>query len=238
MRALFLCAAIATDAPRGNTPPSASGIFMEALRSQLATRLDHGLEAMRLALPGPAQSRLLDYLELLALWNRAYNLTGVRDPLEMVARHLLDSLAMLPYVRGTSLADLGSGAGLPGIPLAIARPGLQVTLIDSNGKKTRFLREARRTLSLANVRVEQARAEDFFGAFDTVAARAFAGLADMLAAGGHLMARDGRCLALKGPMDPAELTTIPAGYEVTVVHALDVPGVAGRRCLVEIARVP
>ena len=108
----------------------------------LAHKLADGLAGMRLELPDEAHAKLLAYLELLAKWNRTYNLTAVREPLEMVSRHLLDSLAVLPFLRGETLADLGSGAGLPGIPLAIARPDLAVTLIESNGKKARFLREA------------------------------------------------------------------------------------------------
>src|SRR5579875_2418641 len=118
---------------------------MESDRAQLAARLADGIEALQLALPDDAQARLIDYIDLLARWNRAYNLTAVRDPPDMIPRHLLDSLAVLPFLRGATLADLGSGAGLPGIPLAIARPAMQVTLIDSNGKKARFLREAVRT---------------------------------------------------------------------------------------------
>ncbi|MGH8216882.1 MAG: 16S rRNA (guanine(527)-N(7))-methyltransferase RsmG, partial [Rhodanobacteraceae bacterium] len=114
--------------------------------SALQTRLADGLADMHLELRADTRARLLAYLELLAHWNRAYNLTAVRDPAEMVSRHLLDSLAALPFVHGETLADLGSGAGLPGIPLAIARPDLAVTLIESNGKKARFLREAVRAL--------------------------------------------------------------------------------------------
>src|SRR5947208_287506 len=124
-------------------------------RAHLYSRLQTGLAELGLA-PGPAAcEQLLDYVELLARWNAVYNLTAVRDPLEMIERHLLDSLAVAPFVRGDSLADLGTGAGLPGIPLAILAPERQHVLIDSNGKKTRFLREAVRALVLANVRVEQ-----------------------------------------------------------------------------------
>ena len=202
----------------------------------IARRLADGLEAMRLALPEAAQEKLLAYLDLLAKWNRTYNLTAVRDPADMVARHLLDSLAVLPFVHGTSLADLGSGAGLPGIPLAIARPDLAVTLIESNGKKARFLREAVRSLPLSNVGVDQARVQDTSGAFDTITARAFASLPDMLAWAGHLLAPTGRWLALKGRVDPAELGAIPDGFRVIAVHELRVPGTDGERCVVELAR--
>ncbi len=206
---------------------------MESDRAQLAARLADGIEALQLALPDDAQARLIDYIDLLARWNRAYNLTAVRDPPDMIPRHLLDSLAVLPFLRGATLADLGSGAGLPGIPLAIARPAMQVTLIDSNGKKARFLREAVRTLPLPNVRVEQLRAQDASGHFDCITARAFAGLAEMLAWGGHLLARGGRWLALKGRVEPGELA-VPPGFRVLAVHPLNVPGITGARNLIEV----
>jgi 16S rRNA (guanine527-N7)-methyltransferase len=189
---------------------------------------------MRLDLPADAQGKLLDYLDLLAKWNRTYNLTAVRDPADMVPRHLLDSLAVLPFVHGRSLADLGSGAGLPGIPLAIARPDIAVTLVESNGKKARFLREAIRSLPLANLAVAQVRVQDATGAFDTITARAFASLPDMLTWGGHLLAQDGRWLALKGRADAAELGAVPQDFRVTAVHELHVPGTDGERCVVEL----
>jgi 16S rRNA (guanine527-N7)-methyltransferase len=164
-------------------------------RDTLRTQLLDGIAALGLTLPADAPARLLDYLALLQRWNAAYNLTAVRDPAQMVTRHLLDSLAIAPFVQGDTLADLGSGAGLPGIPLAIAAPQRVVTLVDTNGKKARFLREAARTLDLANVRVAQQRVEDVTGRFDCITARAFASLADMLAWGGHLLAPAGRWLA-------------------------------------------
>ncbi len=202
----------------------------------LAQRIADGLAAMGLELPPDAQAKLLAYLDLLAKWNRAYNLTAVRDASEMVSRHLLDSLAVLPFVQGTKLADLGSGAGLPGIPLAIARPDIRVTLVESNGKKTRFLRESVRSLPLANVAVQQARVQNATGKFDTVTARAFASLADMLAWGGHLLAKNGRWLALKGHADPAEIAAIPSDFRLVAVHPLAIPGVGGERCVIELAR--
>lgn len=203
----------------------------------IAQKLADGLDAMQqLALPNGAQEKLLAYLDLLSHWNRAYNLTAVRDRQEMVSRHLLDSMAVLPYLRGTTLADIGSGAGLPGIPLAIARPDLAVSLIESNGKKTRFLREAVRSLPLPNVAVEQVRVQDAVGSFDTVAARAFSSLADMLAWGGHLMAPDGRWLALKGRVDRDELAGVPDAFRLLAIHRLQVPGIEGDRNLVELAR--
>jgi 16S rRNA (guanine527-N7)-methyltransferase len=206
-------------------------------RKPLSQQLEHGIRALGLELPSEAIPRLLDFLDLLVRWNKTYNLTAVRDPGEMVTRHLLDSLSVLPFVAGETLADLGSGAGLPGIPLAIVRPELRVTLVDSNGKKARFLREAARTLPLSNTCVEQVRVEELEGTFDCITARAFASLGDMLAWGGHALAANGVWLALKGQLEADERAQVPAGFRVMAVHALNVPGLDAQRRLVEIRRV-
>lgn len=198
-------------------------------RANLYARLQAGLAELGLAPSAAACERLLDYLELLARWNTTYNLTAVRDPGEMVTRHLLDSLAVAKLVRGDSLADLGTGAGLPGIPLAILSPERQHVLIDSNGKKARFLREAVRTLALTNVRVEQSRVEDARGQFDCITARAFATLGEMLKLGGHLLAPNGTWIALKGQLSKDEILGVPAGFVVAEVKALDVPGLGAAR---------
>ncbi|UXI68484.1 16S rRNA (guanine(527)-N(7))-methyltransferase RsmG [Tahibacter amnicola] len=205
-------------------------------RDRLRARLDSGLSALGLVFEVAVVDRLLEYVTLLSRWNATYNLTAVRDPGEMVTRHLLDSLAIVPHVRGATLADLGSGAGLPGIPLAIVAPERAVTVVDSNGKKTRFLREAARSLKLENVRVLESRVEAVPGTFDCITARAFATLADMLTWGGHLLAADGTWLAMKGKVDPEELAGIPAAFEVRTIHALQVPGLDAERHLVELRR--
>jgi 16S rRNA (guanine527-N7)-methyltransferase len=206
-------------------------------RAALQTQLEQGIDALGLTLPADAVGRLLDYLALLERWTAAYNLTAVRDPAEMVSRHLLDSLAVLPYVQGDSLADLGTGPGLPGIPLAIAAPGRRVLLVDSNGKKVRFLREAIRSLKLEGVQAVQSRVEELQGQFDCVTARAFASLADMLAWGGHLLAPHGLWLAMKGKAPDEELPGVPSGFQVRAIHALAVPGLeAAERHLVMIGR--
>jgi 16S rRNA (guanine527-N7)-methyltransferase len=201
-------------------------------RDPLRQRLVDGLAALPLDLPADRLDRLLAYVALLARWNAAYNLSAVRDPAEMVTRHLLDSLAILPQVRGATLADLGAGAGLPGIPLAIADPARAVTLVDSNGKKARFLRAAVRELGLANVRVVEDRVENVRGQFDCVTARAFASLADMLAWGGHLLAPGGTWLALKGRRPDDELASVPPAFAVRDVVALAVPGLDAARHVV------
>ena len=199
--------------------------------------LDAGLSALGLdpALAGP----LLDYLALLQRWNATYNLTAIRDPRAMVTLHLLDSLAMHAHLGGTAtLADLGTGPGLPGIPLAIARPSLQVTLVESNGKKARFLREAVRQLRLGNARVAESRAEalDEPGAFDAITARALATLPDILAVGGHLPRPGGRLLAMKGVVPREEIAALPPGWRLESVHPLAVPGLDGERHLVVVVR--
>jgi 16S rRNA (guanine527-N7)-methyltransferase len=193
-------------------------------RAALQAQLEQGIAALGLALPAEAVPRLLDYLALLERWNAAYNLTAIRDPAEMVTRHLLDSLAILPYVQGDTLADLGTGPGLPGIPLAIAAPGRQIVLVDSNGKKVRFLREAIRALKLEGVRALQSRVEEVEGRFDCVTARAFASLGDMLGWGGHLLAPGGVWLAMKGKTPEEELAGVPAAFRVRGIHGLAVPG--------------
>jgi 16S rRNA (guanine527-N7)-methyltransferase len=211
---------------------------MPAHDSDLAGELADGLAALRL--PAALAKPLLDYLELLARWNKTYNLTSVRDPREMLRKHLLDSLAMQPYVDAGPLADLGAGPGLPGIPLAIATPDLQVTLVDSNSKMSRFQREAVRALGLKNVRVLQERAENVAepGAFRLLTARALDRLAGIIAVGGHLLAPGGRLLALKGHRPDAEIAELPAGWRATAVHVLTVPGLDAERHLVEVTRGP
>lgn len=207
--------------------------------SHLLPELEAGLVA--LGLPAqPLAGRLLDYLALLDRWNKTYNLTAVRDPREMLTRHLLDSLSMWPHVRDGRLADLGTGPGLPGIPLAMARSGLQVSLVESNGKKARFLREAVRSLGLDNARVLESRAEAVAepGAYDQVTARAMDTLAGILAVGGHLLAPGGRLLAMKGQRPDAEIAALPAGWRLESIQSLAVPGLEGDRHLVTITRDP
>jgi len=156
----------------------------------------------------------------------------------MVTRHLLDSLAMAPFFSTGTLADLGTGPGLPGIPLAITHPGLQVTLVESNGKKCRFMREAVRKLALANARVAESRAEalDEPGAYDNLTARAMDTLAGIIAVGGHLLRPGGRLLAMKGVVPHEEIAALPAGWQVESITPLQVPGLVGERHLVVVGR--
>ncbi|MHB8911398.1 MAG: 16S rRNA (guanine(527)-N(7))-methyltransferase RsmG [Lysobacter sp.] len=217
-----------------------------ALPPELRRTLESGLA--ELALDAAFAAPLLDYLALLARWNRTYNLTAVRDPGEMVVKHLLDSLAMHPFVdpllaSGGALADLGTGAGLPGIPLAIVKPGLRVTLVESAGKKARFLREAVRTLGLTEVQVAESRIEAFeapgpapFGTYAAITARALATLPLILELGGHLLRADGQLLAMKGVFPAAEIAALPAGWALQASHPLRVPGLEAERHLVVVGR--
>ena len=207
--------------------------FPQALQDDLGGGLTAlGLDAAALSPP------LLAYLALLDRWNRTYNLTAIRDPREMVTRHLLDSLAMHPFVESEALADLGTGPGLPGIPLAIAKPRLKVTLVESNGKKARFLREAVRTLGLANARVAESRAEalDEPGAYDAITARALDTLAGIIEVGGHLLKPGGKLLAMKGVRPEEEIAGLPRSWKALAVHPLAVPGLVGERHLAIIQR--
>lgn len=205
--------------------------------TELRTTLDTGLATLGLD-PTALAPPLLAYLALLLRWNNTYNLTAIRNPGEMVEKHLLDSLAMHAHATSGALADLGSGAGLPGIPLAIASPALQVTLVESNGKKARFLREAVRVLGLSNTRVAEARAEalDEPGMYDVITARALATLRGIVEVGGHLLRPDGALLAMKGAHPHAELDELPPGWHVMGIHPLQVPGLDAERHLVVIGR--
>jgi len=202
-------------------------------RQQLA----EGLAAMGLQL-SPGQSELLlGYLGLLNKWNRAYNLTAVRDPAVMVRRQLLDSLSILPWVDRDPVLDVGTGAGLPGIPLAIARPDLAFSLLDTNGKKTRFLNQVVGELGLANVEVIRARVEQLErpAHYARISSRAFAALADMVSVTQRLLAPGGYWLAMKGAEPDAERADLPPDVGAETVE-LQVPGESGRRHLVILRR--
>jgi 16S rRNA (guanine527-N7)-methyltransferase len=220
-------------------------------------QLAAGLAALGLTLPEGAEAKLLAYLALLDKWNRVYNLTAVRDAERMVSHHLLDSLAAVPYFQGRAappspqpspqmgeganavpqpinVLDVGSGGGLPGIPLAIARPELQVTLIDSIAKKTAFLLQAKADLGLRNLQVVTGRVEDFRpeSGFDVVTSRAFSDLKEFVALTRHLLKPTGRWLAMKGLYPNEEIAQLPAGVKVSADHALVVPGLEASRHLI------
>ncbi len=202
----------------------------------LPVQLAEGWAALGLDLNGDQQQKLLEYLDLLARWNKTYNLTAVRDPAQMVTKHLLDSLAIAPFLKGERFIDVGTGGGLPGVPLAVLFPEREFHLLDGNGKKARFLFQVKTSLGLANMTVHHARAETFTAPpFDAVLTRAFASLAEMVEHCRHLLKGDGRFLAMKGMYPEEELAAVAGICTVSAVHKLDVPGLGDARHLVELA---
>jgi 16S rRNA (guanine527-N7)-methyltransferase len=197
------------------------------------TELARGIDALSLEVAPGAVDALLAYATELRKWNRQYNLVSAADMEVLVARHLLDSLAILPWVGNGRLLDVGTGAGLPGLVLAIASPGLRCSVLDSAGKKTRFLRHVVRRLSLDYVDVINDRVENVRDAdgFDIITSRAFASLAEFVGAVRHLAAPDARLLAMKGRRPDKELAELPGGVEVTAVTPLTIPGLHAERHL-------
>ncbi|UJS25872.1 16S rRNA (guanine(527)-N(7))-methyltransferase RsmG [Thiothrix winogradskyi] len=179
------------------------------------------------------------YLQLLQRWNKVYNLTAVRDPAEMQSLHIADSLSVAPYLRGTTCLDVGSGAGLPGIPLAIIQPQRQFTLLDTNGKKTRFMQQAVLELGLSNVTVIQTRVESWqpVRCFDAIISRAFASLQDFVTFTGKHACENGILYAMKGRYPDSELAELPSGWQVMAQHTLHVPDLDAERHLLELQHV-
>ena len=200
--------------------------------------LSKGLSQLNLAKPldDKQQNKLIKYVELLNKWNKIYNLTAVRKPEQMVTRHLLDSLSICPYLRGNHILDVGTGAGLPGIPLAVVFPERQFTLLDSNNKKTRFVVQAVSELELPNVDVVQSRVEEFevVEQFDTIITRAYASIEGMLEQTTHLLRAGGVFLAMKGINPIAEIDELSSKYLIKENHVIKVPGLEEERHLLEI----
>lgn len=200
--------------------------------------LDAGLASLGVDLTVPARDALLAFRDLLLKWNRTYNLTAIRDPEQALAHHILDSLAILPWVGEEPLLDVGSGGGLPGIPLAIARPALAVTLIDAVDKKASFQRQAAIELGLGNVAALHGRVEALSGSFAQIVSRAFSDLAAFVGVTRHLLAPGGRWLAMKGLHPVAEMAALPSGVVVDAVHPLTVPGLDAERHLIVLKAAP
>jgi len=203
----------------------------------MTTLLD-GARALALELDETQLARLVAHLDLLDEWSARMNLTAIRDRPSQLTKHLLDSLTVQPYLRGERIADIGSGAGFPGIPLAIVEPHRHFTLIESTGKKCRFLEHVREALELKNVAVVQSRAESYKPdmRFDTVLARAVGPVADLVKVAGPLVVGGGRLLAMKGRYPEQELAARLDGWKVAAVHPLSVPGLGEERHLVELCR--
>ena len=202
----------------------------------MLNKLSRLLEQAGISLTDHQKNQLVAYVDMLNKWNKAYNLTSVRDPNEMLIRHILDSIVVAPHLRGERFIDVGTGPGLPGIPLSIVRPESHFTLLDSLGKRVRFLRQVQHELKLENIEPVQSRVEAFPSEppFDGVISRAFASLNDMVSWCKHLPAQDGRFYALKGLVPDDEIAQLPEGYSVESVAELKVPQLAGERHLVVI----
>ena len=202
----------------------------------LLRELEDGLGQMQISLDDHQKQTLLGYLQLLSKWNRVHNLTAVRDMQQMVSRHLLDSLSILPFVDGDSLTDVGTGAGLPGIPLAVAKPHMNVTLVDCVAKKTRFIEHASSQLRIANVKVEHARVENLHLQSELVVARAFASVDKLALLSSHLLPVGGRLLALVGHVPAVKILENIAGFSVLEVAGLTIPGETAERNIVVLQR--
>ena len=201
--------------------------------------LELGIQTLGLNCSANQQQQLLTYLEMLQRWNKAYNLTAIREPIQMVRLHLLDSLAIHPYIQGVkNIIDVGTGPGLPGIPLAILNTDINFTLLDSNGKKTRFLFQAINDLSLANAKEVNQRVEKYQSksSFDIVVSRAFSSIPDMLNQCDHLVSKSGCFLAMKGKKPDSELSQITKNYKVVDLSQVNVPKIDSERHLIKIIK--
>ncbi len=208
-----------------------------ATRESELELLAAGARDIGIAVDSSGAEALLKLVDELEAGNAQFNLTAIRDRLGMLRKHVLDSLTLQPYLRGSRVADIGTGAGFPGLPLAIVNPQRRFTLVEATGKKARFVEQTARRLGCHNVQVEHARAENYwpFELFDTVVARALSSLADFAAYAGHLCAPGGRLLAMKGKRPDEEISALPKSFRVLAVHRLKVPGLDDERHLVELS---
>ncbi|SMF17562.1 16S rRNA m(7)G-527 methyltransferase [Alteromonadaceae bacterium Bs31] len=204
----------------------------------LYKQLSLARQVLSIPLEEPQLEQLWSYFELFSKWNKTYNLSAIREGQDIITKHLLDSLSIAPYIEGTRFIDVGTGGGLPGIPLAIAFPERHFTLLDSAGKKTRFLFQVKQALKLDNVQIENRRVESFAPQplYDGVVSRAFASLKDMCSCCQHLIKEDGKFFAMKGVFPDHELSELEKHYIVDASHQLQVPGLEGERCLVVLRR--
>lgn len=213
------------------------GLLQQQVLTISNEALVRGLNKLDLTLDFNQIGKLLQYLSLIGKWNRVYNLTAIHDPAKMVSLHLLDSLAVVPIISGPRLLDVGTGAGLPGIPIAIVRPELAITLIESNNKKTAFLQQASMELALENVRIIHARVEDWRGGlFDTIISRAFSNLSQFVACSQHLLAIKGVFVAMKGGLPQDEIARLPESFRVRQIHRMEIPDLDAERHLIMIEK--
>ena len=212
--------------------------FSQEQRLLLSRDLAEGIQQLNLTIDQEKQQLLLDYLQQLSKWNKAYNLSGIKEPVRMLSLHLLDSLSILPFINTNKILDVGTGAGLPGIPLAICFPEKQITLLDSKGKKTRFLFQVCTQLNINNTTVVHDRVEHYRNnvTFDIVISRAYSSLSRFVAQTRHLLGEQSKLLAMKGQYPQAELDDLPEDFKLLSAHKLQIPGEAGERHLLELVR--
>lgn len=209
-----------------------------SLRIEFKNRISAVASEIGIHISESQNELLIQYLELLIKWNKAYNLTAIRDPKEMFIKHIVDSLSIAPFISGKNILDVGTGPGLPGIPMAILFPEKKFSLLDSNGKKTRFLIQARLSLKLTNVEVFNVRVENLLvdELFDQIMSRAFTALDNMVNLCKHLLSTKGQFLAMKGLIPESEISMLPKDYKITQITALTVPGCADQRHLITIEK--
>lgn len=215
--------------------------------ADLLQALKKGIDELSLDIPAETQQKLIQYIELIAKWNKSFNLTAIRDINEMVTLHLLDSLAVVPFISGHRILDVGAGAGLPGIVLALCYPDKEFVLIDTNGKKTRFMTQAKIELGLSNVEVVHARVDEYgidesnikekgpLKPFDAIISRAFASISDMLGYVDHLVTGETTVLAMKADSEN-EISQMPEAYIIDTIHELNIPGLQAKRQLIVITK--
>ena len=215
--------------------------------ADLHQALKKGIDELSLDIPAETQQKLIQYIELIAKWNKSFNLTAIRDINEMLTLHLLDSLAVVPFISGSRILDVGAGAGLPGIVLALCYPDKEFVLIDTNGKKTRFMTQAKIELGLSNVEVVHARVDEYgideskikekgpLKQFDAIISRAFASISDMLGYVDHLVTPETTILAMKADSEN-EISQMPEAYIIDTIHELKIPGLQAKRQLIVITK--
>jgi 16S rRNA (guanine527-N7)-methyltransferase len=208
-------------------------LINSSLRTELKNRVYEASSKIGIAVSSEQNEKLIQYLELLIKWNKAYNLTAIRDPEEMFIKHIVDSLSIAPFIKGESILDVGTGPGLPGIPMAIMFPSKHFSLLDSNGKKTRFLIQAKMSLALANIEVFNVRVENLANdkLFDQIMSRAFTALDNMVLLCKHLLSSNGEFLAMKGLIPKDEMAMVDTNYEIASITPLTVPGCLDQRHL-------
>lgn len=209
-----------------------------SLRAELKSRINEVSNKIGIIVSAEQNEQLIQYLELLIKWNKAYNLTAIRDPEEMFTKHIVDSLSIAPFIKGESILDVGSGPGLPGIPMAIMFPSKHFSLLDSNGKKTRFLIQVKMSLAITNIEVFNVRVESLGNdkLFDQIMSRAFTALDNMVALCKHLLAANGEFLAMKGLVPKDEIAMVDKDYDIVSITALVVPGCMDQRHLISIKK--